>query len=100
MGAITGTLIKGTEFAATSKLVNVTAAIGAASDTITLTEATHGIKSIDAVVGCIVEAPLVGHITSSATASGLVITVASQEGDGTAATVFGTVVSVTVLGAM
>lgn len=100
MGAITGTVDVGTEFGGSHKLVTVTATVAAASDTITLTEATHGIKAITGIVGCVITGGQDAAFTAvSASYSGLVITVTSVEQDGTAATDFtGTTVSVTVIG--
>ena len=100
MGAITGTLGVGTEFGGAYKLVTVTATVAATSDTITLTEATHGIKAITSIVGCVVTGGLDAAFTAvQASFNGLVITVVSLEQDGTAATNFtGTTISVTVVG--
>lgn len=100
MGAITGTLAGSTEFAGGHKLITVTATIAAASDTITLTEAAHGIKAITGIVG----ATITGGADAAfsylqASYSGLVITVVSLEQDGTPATDFtGTTVEIAVLG--
>lgn len=100
MAAITGTLTGNTEFGGTTKIVTVTAPVGSASDTITLTAAAHG--GATAIVGI-----LGATITAGADAafsylqvsySGLVITVVSFEQDGTAATDFtGTTVEIAVL---
>ena len=100
MGAITGTKAIGKEFAAGYKLLTVTATVAATSDTITLTEATHGIKAITSIVGCVVTGGLDAAFTAvQASFNGLVITVVSLEQDGTAATNFtGTTISVTVIG--
>jgi hypothetical protein len=100
MGAITGTKAVLTEFAGTHKILTVTATVAASSDTITLTEAAHGITAIDAIVGCVVTGGLDAAFTAvQASFSGLVITIVSLEQDGTAATDFtGTTVSVTVIG--
>ena len=100
MGAITGYLTKATEFAGYKKLVTLTALVASASDTITLTEATHGISSIDAVIGCVIKSGLDDAFTAvQASASGLVITVVSKEQDGSDSTAWGdTVVQLTVLG--
>ena len=100
MGAITGTLAKRSECAGDYKLYVITATVASASDTITLTQATHGISEIAGIVGVVVTAGLDDHFTYvQAAFSGLVITVTSLEADGTAATDFtGTTVSITVLG--
>jgi len=100
MGAITGVVDSSTVFAGEKKLVSLTATVAAASDTITLTEADHGISSIDAIVGLVITGGQDAAFTAvSASYSGLVITVTSVEQDGTAATDFtGTTIAVTVLG--
>ena len=100
MGAITGTLAKITEFAGDYKLVCLTATVAAASDTITLTQATHGISEITGIVGAVITGGLDAAFTNiQVSFSGLVLTVVSVEEDGTAATDFtGTTISVTVLG--
>ena len=100
MGAITGTLAGNTEFGGGTKIITVTAPIAAASDTITLTAASHGgAKSIVGLVGCTITGGLDAAFSFvQASYSGLVITVASFEQDGTAATNFtGTTVEVAVL---
>ena len=100
MGAITGTKTLGTEFASGYKLVTVTATCAATSDAITLTEATHGIKAITSIIGCVVTGGLDDafmHVQASF--NGLVITVVSLGQDGLAADDFtGTTISVTVIG--
>lgn len=100
MGAITGTLAKGTEFAGGYKLVSITATVASASDTITLTQATHGISAITAIVGAVITGGLDAAFTDiQVSFDGLVLTVVSTEQDGTAATDFtGTTVAITVLG--
>lgn len=96
MGAITGTLVKSTEFAGKKKLMVFTAAIASATDTIDLSAY---LTSIDAVI-----AQATGTIdgdfqTCSATASGTTVTVKSYQADGAAADEFtGTTVSIWVLG--
>lgn len=102
MGAITGTLDGATVFAGEKKLITVTATVAAASDTITLTKATHGISSIDAIVGVAITGGLDAAFTNvQVSYSGLVLTVVSVEQDGTAATDFtGTTVAITVLGSL
>lgn len=100
MGAITGTLAKATEFAGDYKLVTITATIASASDTITLTAASHGISEIAGIVGAVITGGLDAAFTNiQVSYSGLVLTVASIEQDGSAATDFtGTTVAITVLG--
>lgn len=100
MGAITGTKGVLTEFSGRHKILTVTATVAATSDTITLTEAAHGITAIDAIVGIVVTGGLDAAFTAvQASYSGLIITVVSLEQDGTAATEFtGTTIAVTVIG--
>lgn len=100
MGAVTGTLAKATEFAGDYKLVTITATIASSSDTITLTAADHGISEIAGIVGAVITGGLDAAFTNiQVSYSGLVLTVASVEQDGTAATDFtGTTVAITVLG--
>lgn len=86
MAAITGTLVKGTEFSGDYKILKITCVPGSASDTVTLTQATHGINEILAVIPSITtgqDAALAGIFT---TFSGLVITVVTTAAAGTAAT--------------
>ena len=65
MGAITGALAVGTEMnGAQYKLVSVTASVAAASDTITLTLADHGIRQIDAIVGAVITGGLDAAFTN------------------------------------
>lgn len=100
MGAVTGTLAGNTEFSGKHKLITVTATIASASDTITLTAADHG--GVSEIVG-IVGATITGGLDAAfsylqVSFSGLVVTVASFEQDGTAATDFtGTTVAVALL---
>jgi hypothetical protein len=86
MGAITGTLVKGTEFSGDYKLLKLTIIPQAASDTVTLTLATHGISEILGVLPHLTagyDAALAGIF---ATFSGLVITVTTTAAAGTSAT--------------
>lgn len=99
MGAITGTLVKRTEFAGDYKILVLTAPVASSSDTVTLTAATHGISEI---VGA------TAHITAGldnafsylqTSYSGLVITVASFKATGAAADDFtGTTIELWVIG--
>jgi len=100
MADITGTKLEGTELAGKYQLVVVTATVASASDTITLTAATHGITAITAIVGAVVTGGLDAAFTNiQVSFSGSVLTVASIEADGTAATNWtGTTISVAVLG--
>lgn len=86
MAAITGTLTHGTEYAGEYKTIRVTFTPTSASDTVTLTAATHGISEIVDVIPRILtgqDAALAGIF---ATYSGLVITIVTTAAAGTAAT--------------
>ena len=86
MGAITGTAAGITEFSGDYKVLKLTIVPASASDTVTLTAATHGISEILYVQPKLTagyDAALAGIF---ATFSGLVITVATTAGAGTAAT--------------
>lgn len=86
MAAITGTLAGKTEFSGDYKVIKVTIVPGSASDTVTLTQATHGISEILQVMPHLTagyDAALAGIF---ATFSGLVITVVTTAAAGTAAT--------------
>ena len=86
MAAITGTLSKRTEFAGDFKVLVITCTPTSASDTVTLTAATHGITEIVEVFPHIKtgqDAALAGIF---ATFSGLVITLTTTAAAGTAAT--------------
>lgn len=100
MAAITGTKVVNTEFAGTNKIVVLSAPIGSASDTITVSESDHGISDISALIGVQITGGLdaaFSYVQASATST--VITLTSFEQDGTAATDFtGTTVNVTVIG--
>ena len=100
MAAITGTLAGNTEFGGAHKLITVTAPIGASSDTITLTAANHGgVVSIVGIVGATITGGLDAAFSYlQVSYSALVVTVASFEQDGTAATDFtGTTVEIALL---
>lgn len=90
MPAITGTLVTGTEFAGTKKLVTLTAIPGTADDTMTLTQAVHGISSLDSIVGAVItggaDGALNGLQVSITSASAMTIQVKSFNGSGAAAT--------------
>ena len=100
MAAITGTKNVGTMLAGDYKILTITATITSSSDTITLTEATHGIGSISALLGATITGGLDAAFTTiQVSYSGLVLTVASFEQDGTPATDFtGTTVEIAILG--
>lgn len=99
MGAITPTFVKATEFAGDYKVVELSCVPASASDTLTLTEATHGISEIMAVIPRLTagyDAALAGIF---ATWSGLVITLVTTAAAGTAATDWtGATAKVTVIG--
>lgn len=100
MAAITGTLVGNTEFAGGYKVITLTAPIGAASDTITLTAAAHGgVQSIKAILGAVIIGGMDADFTSiQVSFSGLVLTVVSKQADGAAADEFtGTTVSISLL---
>ena len=86
MGAITGTLVGATEFSGDYKILSLDIVPASASDTVTLTAATHGISEILSVIPRLTagyDAALAGIF---ATFSGLVITVVTTAAAGTAAT--------------
>ena len=86
MAAITGTLSKRTEFAGDYKMLVVTCVPTSASDTVTLTAATHGITEIAAVIPLITAGNDAALQTAYASVSGLVITLTTAAAGGTAAT--------------
>lgn len=99
MGAITGTLVKSTEFAGQKIIAYITATVASASDTVTLTQATHGFSSLDFAIPIITAGFDAAFTHVEASVSGLVITVTSEEADGTAATDFtGTTIGLLVVG--
>jgi len=100
MADITGTKVVGTQFAGNYNIVTVSATITSASDTITLTEASHGISAITSIVGAVITGGAdTAFCSLQVSASGLVLTVVSLGQDGNAATDFtGTTVQVTVIG--
>jgi hypothetical protein len=86
MGAITGTLAGATEFAGDYKVVKLTIVPAAASDTVTLTQAVHGISEILFTIPKLTagfDAALAGIFSNH---SGLVITVNTTAAAGTNAT--------------
>ena len=86
MGAITGTLAKRTEFSGDYKLYVITAVPAAASDTITLTQADHGISEIAGIAGHALTGGMDANLmTAQISYSGLVITVVTKGQDGAAA---------------
>lgn len=100
MAAITNPGNNATQFASQKKIWYFNdLAIASASDTLTLTLADNGITSIDTVVGTISGGQDAAFTAINVSFSGLVITIASVEQDGTAATEFtGTTVNLVVVG--
>lgn len=86
MAAITGTFAKATEFAGDYKVLKLTIVPESASDTVTLTAATHGITEIMFVIPKLTAGNDAALTAIFATYSGLVITVTSTAAAGTAAT--------------
>ena len=86
MGTPAGTLVKATEFAGRYKLLKITFTPGAASDTVTLTAATHGIGTILFVIPKLTAGYDAALTNIFADFSGLVITVTTTASAGTAAT--------------
>jgi hypothetical protein len=103
MGAITATLGESTEFAGSKKLVALTATVASSDDSMTLTAATHGISSLDSIVGAVVTGGLDAAFSyiqvTISDAANMIIQVKSFEQDGTAATDFtGTTIALSVIG--
>lgn len=103
MGAITGTLGSSTEFAGKKKLVTLTATVASSDDSMTLTAATHGIVSLDSIVGAVITGGLDAQFSypqvSISDAANMIIRVQTFEQDGTVATDFtGTTIALSVLG--
>jgi len=99
MAAITGTKVVGTEFAGERKLLTLTCIPTTATDTVTLTLATHGISVIEDVIAILAEGQDAALSSAHATFSGLVITVKTETSAGGAATDWtGAVVRLWVLG--
>jgi hypothetical protein len=90
MVAITNPGTNVTEFAGEKKLLPLTGlSLSAASDALTLSAASNGINTIEAVVGSISGGLSTTFSYIEVSYSGLVITVESFEQDGTAATGWG-----------
>ena len=85
MGAITGTLGYSTPLAG-KRLVTITCSPASASDTVTLTLASHGVRTIYAVISVLTAGQDANLQTIYATFSGLVITLATLNAAGAAAT--------------
>jgi len=90
MGAVTGTLAYSTPLAG-KRLAIITATLAATSDTITLTTATHGIRTIYGVFANIETGMGANFATLQVSFSGLVITIVSLNAAGAAATSFGNI---------
>jgi len=86
MGAITGTFAKATEFAGDYKMVILNITPASASDTVTLTLASHGISEIIAVIPQLTAGHDAALADITATYSDLTITVETWAGAGTVAT--------------
>lgn len=86
MGAITGTKVLGTEFGGDWKLLLLNITPAAASDTVTLTAAVHGISEIIAVMPQLLTGQDAALQTILATFTGLVITVITETSAGGVAT--------------
>jgi hypothetical protein len=98
MGAITGTSVVNTELVG-KKIGYVTATVASASDTVTLTVEDHGFSSIDVAIPIVTAGFDAAFMHCEASVSGLVITVTSEENDGTAATDFtGTTIGLLIIG--
>lgn len=88
MAGITGTLVKKTEFSGQKVIAYITAPVTAEDDTITLTQATHGVSSLDFAIPIITAGFDAAFTHVEASVSGLVITLNCEEADGTDATDF------------
>jgi hypothetical protein len=88
MGPVTGTLTYATPLA-NKRIAIITATLAATSDTITLSLASHGVRTIY-WVGATIETGMDANFATLQVAfSGLVITVVSKNAAGGAATSFG-----------
>ncbi len=90
MGAVTGTLAVSTPLAA-KRIVTITGTLAATSDTITLTTATHGVRTIYGVWGNIETGMGANFGTLQISYSGLVITIVSKNAAGADATSWGNI---------
>lgn len=98
MGAITGTTVYAGELSGETRLLHLTATVASESDTITINAADHGgVTEIVGIMGVVITGGLDAAFTFvQASFSGLVITIASFEQDGTVATNFdGTTIALT-----
>lgn len=86
MAAITGTLAKKTEFSGDHKVLILDITPESASDTVTLTAATHKVSEIIAVMPQLTAGHDAALADITATYSGLVITVLTWAAAGTVAT--------------
>ncbi len=88
MGVVTGTLTYATPLA-NKRIAIITGTLAATSDTITLTLASHGVRTIYFVSATIESGLGANFATLQVSFSGLVITVVSKNAAGAAATTFG-----------
>lgn len=100
MGAITGTKAVCTEFAGYYKTVVLTSTLTEATDTITVTAASHGISTIDGIVSIALTAGMDENcVFLQASFSGAVLTIKSFKDGADAADAWtDTTVTVTVVG--
>lgn len=84
---ITGTVAYSTPLAA-KRLIVVTAPISSADDAITLSLATHGVRTLYGVIGQITGGMDADFQSLQISHSGLVITIVSKQADGAAADEF------------
>ena len=90
MGAITPTIVTQTPLAA-KRLLILTATLAATSDEITLSLATHGVRTIYAVEGVIETGMGANFQSLQISFSSLVITIVSKNAAGANATSFGNI---------
>lgn len=91
MAAITGTKGALTEFAGQKKILVITATLESASDTITLTEAAHGVGTIHGIIGAVMTAGQDAECQGlQVSYTGLVITVVSKNAAGAASSAWTT----------
>ena len=90
MGAIAGTLAQSTPLAG-KRLAIITATLAAETDSITLTTATHGVRTLYSVIPVIETGLGANFATLQVSFSGLVITVASKNAARSNATSFGNI---------
>ena len=98
MATITGTLSISTPLAA-KRIAIITATMGSASDQIVLTAASHGVRTIHAILGARITGGMDADFqTLQATFSTLTITIVAKQADGGAADEFtGTTIELALL---